>query len=181
MRVTWYWKGSGVMYKESSPTGPGDTVTLDPSGSAWWYTDEAAACDLNFPAGTWVATYWVKAMSSEDNGRKVYTYLQVFDSGGDRIFSRYRTEEIMDASNIEKIEEKDLSFGSVYVPEGGKIAVKVCWVSTAKGSLEIHYNSISNPSCFTSPPDSPSCPVPELSTFDPLFDWLARACGIRWA
>ena len=50
--VTWYWKGSGVMYKESSPTGPGDTVTLDPSGSARWYTDEAAACDLNFPAGT---------------------------------------------------------------------------------------------------------------------------------
>lgn len=81
--VTWYWKdvdySNGHDFDkfmnttEVPQTSTSNIVTLGSGERAWWYADEAAQCNLTFPAGDWIATYWVQAMNPVD---KIRGYIQ---------------------------------------------------------------------------------------------------------
>ncbi|MCK4732551.1 MAG: hypothetical protein KAT65_08835 [Methanophagales archaeon] len=162
--VTWYWKGSETMYKDSPPTGSPDTVTLDPGESAWWYTDEAAQCDLTFSAGTWTATYWAQA--SGDSGRhRVYARLYVvhIDGSATEIAEEYK---LLGPGDGLVRKDRALSPGSVDVKTGEKIAIEIEWSSSAGSDdkLTIYYNGEDYKSRLVSPLSNPAWPVPELST-----------------
>jgi len=169
--VTWYWKDtdasgfnfpggheSDKLMDKIAPQGGADSIiTLDPAERTWWYADKAAEEGLTFPAGNWKATYWVKALDTNDNGKWVYTYIHVINSDGDDVFDKGGYETIKSAGNVERIEET-ITPDDVSIPKDGRIAVEVYWVSTANGNLEIHYNSTSHNSRLISPPSSPHYP-----------------------
>lgn len=173
----WYWKdvdarglfelpGGHVadkLMEEGPPEGSEDSiVTLKPGERAWWYADKAAEEALTFPAGSWQANYWVKALDKGDKGKRIYTRLYYIDSEGNKFKQWEKRPAVSDPTNIEPIAvTKDHS--SFTVPEGGRIAVEVYWVGSATGELEIHYNSDVHNSRLASPPGPTPTPT-ETST-----------------
>ena len=180
--VTWYWKNvnvSGFSYP-TAPTHTSDkfmntseapqgdtsyTVTLGAGERAWWYTKYPAECDVPFPQGKWITTFWVNATNLTDNEKQITVRVHGIYTNGSDCWVRYTHPKTSNAGSIEKIETKPSSnWPSYTVPEGGRIAVEVLWYSSANGSLIIYYDSTTYSSSLTSPPDSPVYPVPELPT-----------------
>ena len=66
---------------------------------------------------------------------------------------------------LENVTEALAPKSSFTIPEGGRFAIEVLWVSTAEGDLEIHCNPPGDlVSKVTSPTSDPGYPVPELPT-----------------
>ena len=190
--VTWYWKDTNAAFShptaanykfhklmdKTEPTGTTDyTVTLGPSESAWWYTDEAAECDLTFPAGKWAVRYWAEA-SGDDGKHPVYARLYVVHTDGSatKIIEKYSWLAPEDGL-VEKT--RTLSPSSIDVNTGERLAIQIEWYHTADlgDTLTIHYNHNDYKSRLISPSSSPVCPVPELSTLVLLSIGLITLAG----
>ncbi|MDY6833625.1 MAG: hypothetical protein SVY53_02345 [Chloroflexota bacterium] len=138
-------------------------LTLDAEHKAWWYTNGAPSNVVEFN-GDWNITCWVKALSEDDKGKRVYTKLKVIDSSGIEIFSKQGYTQITNPGDIQLIEKTLSPSGTLSVPSGGRIAIEIGWVSTAAGDLEVYYGSSTHNSRLTCPPNSPVYPAPELPT-----------------
>jgi hypothetical protein len=177
--VTWWWKDMDATFShlidpnykfhklmdKTEPTGTAEyAVTLGPGESAWWYTDEAAECDLTFPAGKWVARYWAEA-SGDQGSHRVYARLYVVHTdGGITMITQEYSLVAPEDGLVEKI--RDLETNSIDVNPGERIAIQIEWYRTADpgDTLTIHYNYEDYKSRLVSPSTSPPWPVPELPT-----------------
>ena len=115
---------------KTEPTGTTDyTVTLGPGESAWWNTEEAAECDLTFPAGKWVARYWAEA-SGGSGSHRVYARLYVVhvDGSATVIIEKYSLLAPKDGL-VEKT--RDLELDSIDVNTGERLAIQIEWYHTA--------------------------------------------------
>jgi hypothetical protein len=175
--VTWYWKSetfanppathaSDKTMDQYSPTGTTDNiVTLDPDEEAWWYVENAAQCDLSFPLGNWIITCWIETNSPDNERVTIYVY-NITNAGEEKQIDGSRYKGLSSAEGVYKLSKTFTTDSAINIYEGDRIAVRVTFSSAAEAGewLKIHYNSISYDSSLTSPPNSPVCPVPELST-----------------
>ena len=176
-KVTWYWKdtnASGFTYpgghqfdkfmnKSAEPTGDEDVfISIDPNGEVWWYADQPAQCDLEFPPGDWRVHYSVEA--EEDPGKKTMTvgvYILRNDGTTDKLGTR--TRPIGKSDGLRRWSSTIKTSKTTSLSVGDRMAVRFRWVNGAKEALTIHYDSESYPSKLVSPPYSPPYPVPEPS------------------
>jgi hypothetical protein len=148
--------------------GGNDKITLAPGERVWFYADELAQCNVDFPEGKWSVVYWVKALDSNASGKKVYTRLCNVTSTDGYTRLTGGSENIVNPGNIEKIVEDKFNdnVNSFTVKEGGRFAIEVYWENSDQGNLEIHCNPPDkHASNVASPSSDPGYPVPELSTF----------------
>ncbi|MBN1761940.1 MAG: hypothetical protein JW878_02510 [Methanomicrobia archaeon] len=173
-RQTWYFTANEASspplstlatYNRTMTKGVEDgdtTVTLAPGECVWFYTDEVANCTVTFPAGIWDVSYWVKALALNESST-LYTRLQSLTPDG---ANTTITENASLISYTEgALHEIDLAFATAgfSVPEGGLLALALCWPASAQGNLEIHCNPPGqHASSVTSPSSDPGFPVPEL-------------------
>jgi len=123
-------------------------------------------------------TCWIKALSDNDAGKRVYTRLKVIDSRGEETFSKPGYTLIASPGYVQLIDKTLSPSDTVIVPSGGRIALEVYWASTTEGNLEVYYGSSTHNSRLTSPPNSPVYPAPELPTIVLLSIGVAGAASI---
>ena len=176
--ITWYWKDTDAdgfgypmhqfdkfMDKSAEPTGNEDvSISIDHGEEVWWYANQSAQCDLEFPPGDWKVHYSVE--TEHDNGKKslaVGVYILRSDGTTDKL-GQIRNRQINKSDGLKNWSSTIKTPQNTCLSIGDRMAVRFRWSDGAKGALTIHYDSESYPSKLVSPPNSPPYPVPEPST-----------------
>lgn len=174
--ITWYWKDADAggftypghqfdkfMNKSAEPTGNEDvSISIDPGEEVWWYADQPAQCDLEFPPGDWRVHYSVEA--EEDPGKKTMTVgVYILRSDGTTDMLGQQTRPISKSNGLVNWSSTITTSQTTALSIDDRMAVKFRWSNGAKEALTIHYESKFCPSRLVSPPNSPPYPVPEPS------------------
>lgn len=140
--------------------GPGDdgqsgSVTIPSGGSKIWIADEAAAADVTFPEGDWVA-YMCLGSGWAD---KCSVEVGVWDENS-LSFSAFSVVDLrLTWDSNKKFIEVKTQTGSETIPEGQYLALKV--INNDAAARPIQTNGCSS---LTSPCKDPGYPTPQLAT-----------------
>lgn len=143
------------MERVGGPGDDGQSGSVDiPAGQSYvWIADEAAATDVTFPEGDWVAYMCLATGWADECGVEVGTW-----DGSD--FSAFSVNnQRMTWDNDKKFIEVKTQTGSETISEGEYLALRV--TNNASGARSVQTNGCSS---LISPCSDPGYPTPEVAT-----------------